>query len=654
MTDLTSRRRPKVRGWRAGLSQETDSPQRSARMRWFGVLIGALRYGPPFALQLMFFDGTLFVAQIIATGHVDNRLQLLIGLLLVTLGLGAAEVHFRLYRRVWSVAGLSDAIALALAVVEACCIVTLVNLLTPVAYRPFPSVIPVLISPIVLSFVAVFRFSPRLMRKRPVAENRLLVVVPDASAYGTVKSLIQSSSSLWSVVAIVSESPMDTGHTLMGIPIVGSSRDLEHWVKVTNADGIAFVHGQVGQPEFRSLVATGLKVEKPIFVIPTPDELFRSPGMSRLRQLSADDLVTQPSHEMRLDGAAEVIEGKTVLVTGAAGSVGSELCRTLVHLNPRRLVLVDNNESGLFDLAAQLRTISTTDVKEELVSIKDRELLLTIFTDERPELVFHAAAYKHVPMLEAHPEQAFFVNVMGTRNVLWCAEAVSVRDFILISTDKAASTDSVMGCTKRLCELMVLSHGGPMRCRAVRFGNVVGSRGSVIPTFERQIQQGGPVTITHPEMTRYMMTSRQAAGLVIATVMLPSGHLYMLDMGDPIRILDIANALIRARGLRPGKDIEVIFTGLRPGERLSETLLGRGEGWRPTALASVSEIVTPMLATSEDLNWTIERLGELAQDQKTSDLVRSMRLAVTTGSHSGAEEPSLRVSLSETPKETSR
>jgi FlaA1/EpsC-like NDP-sugar epimerase len=291
-------------------------------------------------------------------------------------------------------------------------------------------------------------------------------------------------------------------------------------------------------------------------------------------------------------------------------------------------VLVDNNESGLFDLAAQLRSAFSLDVRECLVSIADREMLLTVFTSERPEIVFHAAAYKHVPMLESHPEQAVMVNVMGTRNALWCAEAVSTRDFILISTDKAASTDSVMGCTKRLCELMVLGHAGSMHCRAVRFGNVVGSRGSVIPIFERQIQEGGPVTITHPDMTRYMMTSRQAASLVIATVLLPPQHLYMLDMGEPIRILDLANALIRARGLRPDKDIEVVFTGLRNGERLSENLLGPGEGWRPTSLAGINEVVTPITAKTDDLNWTLERLYELARDQKSTELTRALRQAV--------------------------
>jgi FlaA1/EpsC-like NDP-sugar epimerase len=200
-----------------------------------------------------------------------------------------------------------------------------------------------------------------------------------------------------------------------------------------------------------------------------------------------------------------------------------------------------------------------------------------------------------------------------------------------------------MGCSKRICELMVLSHVGSMQCRAVRFGNVVGSRGSVIPTFERQIERGGPVTITHPDMTRYMMTSRQAAALVIGTVLLQDGRLYMLDMGEPLKILDIANDLIRARGLRPGKDIEVVFTGLRHGERLSENLLGPEEGWRPTAHPSIREVVTPMPGALADLEWTLQRLTELARGQKSTELARALRQAVWARATATVDEP--RISL---------
>jgi FlaA1/EpsC-like NDP-sugar epimerase len=603
------------------------------------LIFGTARYGPAFIAQVGVFYLALVVGQVIATGRTGSRDQLVLGLLIVTVAVGLSEATFRLYKRVWEVAGLSDAIALALAVIEATSLLILADALFPPGLRPYPIAIPLLVAPIVLSTIGAFRLLPRLLLRRSIAENRLLVVVQDSSGYGIVKSLIQGSNPLWSPVAIVTGRPIDDRRTVMGVPVVGDTRELDHWIRVTHADGVAFLPGDMVQAEFRDLLSVCLTLEKPVFIIPKAEEWLRSSGSSQIRMLTADDIVARSPQELDLAGAAAVIADRTVLVTGAAGSIGSELCRILVTLKPGRIVLVDNNESGLFDIAAQLRMLSTVDVTEALVSITDREQLLTVFSDERPDLIFHAAAYKHVPMLESHPAQAVSTNIIGTRNVLICAEAVSASQFVLISTDKAASTQSVMGCTKRICELIVLSHPGPMRCRAVRFGNVVGSRGSVTPIFERQIERGGPVTITDPEMTRYMMTSRQAASLVISTVTLPSSHLYMLDMGEPVKILDLANALIRSRGLRPGKDIEVVFTERRAGERLAEDLLGPGEGWRSTAHPSVREVVTPMPESGADLEWTIQRLSELAKDQKSTELIRALKQSVWRQAVLKAEEP---------------
>jgi FlaA1/EpsC-like NDP-sugar epimerase len=615
-----------------------ESPRQHA---YFPIrfVIGAVRYGPAFVAQVACFYLALVVGEVIATGHTGGRFQLALGLLIVLVAMGLAEATFRLYKRVWAVASLSDAVALALAVIEASALVTLADALIPPRWRPFPITIPVLVAPIVLSVLGTFRLLPRLWLRRSIGENRLLVVVQDSSGYGVLKSLVQNSHALWSPIAIVTARPLDAHRTVMGIPVVGDTRNLAHWIKVTRADGVAFVLGDMVQADFRSLLSVCLNLEKPVFIIPAAEEWLRSPGSSRIRQLTADDVLARSPEELNLDGAAESIADRTVLVTGAAGSIGSELSRILVTLKPRRLVLVDNNESGLFDIAAQLRVISNVDLREALVSITDREQLLTVFADERPDLVFHAAAYKHVPMLEIHPEQAVLVNIIGTRNVLSCAEAVSAHQFMLISTDKAVSNHSVMGCTKRVCELLVLGHRGTTECRAVRFGNVVGSRGSVTPIFERQIQRGGPVTITHPEMTRYMMTPRQAASLVISTLRLPSGHLYMLDMGEPVKILDLANALIRSRGLQPGKDIQIVFTGLRHGERLVEDLLGPGEGWRQTAYLSIREVVTQIPAEAQDLEWTIQRLSELTKEQKSSELTRVLKQSVWARTIPEVEEP---------------
>jgi FlaA1/EpsC-like NDP-sugar epimerase len=254
--------------------------------------------------------------------------------------------------------------------------------------------------------------------------------------------------------------------------------------------------------------------------------------------------------------------------------------------------------------------------------------------------VFHCAAYKHVPMLESHPIQAVMTNVVGTWNTLRCAEATAVERFVLISTDKAVARHSVMGCTKRLCEEIVLGHQGSTVSWAVRFGNVVGSRGSVVPLFERQIESGGPVTITHPDVSRFMMTIREAVLLVVRTLAMgESGHLYMLDMGPPIKILDLANALIRSRGLRPGSDIEIVFSGLRPGELMSEELLASDEGVRPTLDPSILDVVAPYVPSGSDLAWTIERVRTLATEGRSDELVRTLKKAVRNTGRPAEEPP---------------
>ena len=554
-------------------------------------------------------------------------------LLIVTFAMSAGEATFHLYRRLWSVASLNDAFAIGLAVVEASLLVTIVNLVFPDSYRPLRVLAPVLAAPAIVIAVGLVRLIPRFRRMARSTGNRLLVVIPDVSAYSTVKALVQQSGPDWVPIAIVTATgPVDVGQTLMGIPVMGSTAHLGRWIEHSQAQGIAFVQSNsFARDHLRNLYHQCLAARLPVFILPSTNDWFPHPADSRLRQLTADDLVGRDEHQLDLEIATGEIRNKTVLVTGAAGSIGSELCRLLSAMEPRRLVLVDNNESGLFDLLEELRVAPELDVREALVSIREREHLLTVFADERPDIVFHAAAYKHVPMLESHPGQAVMTNVVGTLNVLRCAHAAGVQKFILISTDKAASRHSIMGCTKRVCEQLVLAYrGGSMSCWAVRFGNVVGSRGSVVPLFERQIGNGGPVTITHRDMCRYMMTIREAASLVLSSLAVSEpGRLYMLDMGEPIRILDLANDLIRSSGLRPEVDIEIVVTGLRPGERMTEELLGPDEGWRPTGHESIREVISPNNLGDDDLAWTIERMEHLARERRTDELVRVLKKVAT-------------------------
>jgi FlaA1/EpsC-like NDP-sugar epimerase len=604
-----------------------------------GLVRGSVRYGPVFLAEILAF--WLVLEAVNSSGYgspsqvLEPRWTVVVSFLVVAFAMGAGEARFHLYSRVWSVAGLRDAFAVGLAVLEAALLVTIVNLLFPDGYRPFRVLAPILAAPAVVIAVGLIRLVPRLRTITQATGNRLLVVIPDSSGYATVKALLQHPSPDWTPVAVITMGPPDVGQTLMGVPVLGRADNLRRWTSVTEAQGVAFVQSQTSDRTVeRRLYAECLDAQLPVFILPAADEWFPRSGRSRLRQLSADDLVGRDQREIDLQLASEEIHGRTVLVTGAAGSIGSELCRLIAAMKPGRLVLVDINESGLFDLAEELRVAATFELREALISIADRDLLAALFADERPEIVFHAAAYKHVPMLESHPIQAVLTNVTGAWNTLRCSHAVGARKFILISTDKAASKHSVMGCTKRVCEQMALTYRGPMACWAVRFGNVVGSRGSVVPLFERQIEFGGPVTITHPDVSRYMMTIREAATLVLSTLSMgETGHLYMLDMGEPIRIADLADDLIRSRGMRPGTDIEIVYTGLRPGERITEDLLSSDEGWRPTANPAIREVVSQANVSEEDLTWTVDQLDRLAHEGKPQELVRALKNAV----HAAAE-----------------
>jgi FlaA1/EpsC-like NDP-sugar epimerase len=545
----------------------------------------------------------------------------------VVLALGAAEARFGLYRRIWKVAGIHDAIATGFAVAEASLLITLANWAMPSEFRIFRLAVPLLAAPAALVGIGVFRLMPRLLSRTQATGSRLLIVASSASN-PAVKELVQSPGPEWQAVAIVSLDPRQVNQTVLGVPVAGHSADLARILASTQADGVAFVLDRDSEPSDKQMFNTCLQAALPLFIVPGGDHFFRRHGGTRLRQLSADDLVGRTHRELEVEQARDQVAGKTVLVTGAAGSIGSELTRLLAGLEPARLVLLDNNESGLFDVAEEVRMRVSIEIREALISITDHEPLLQLMAEERPEVVFHAAAYKHVPMLETHPAQAVLTNVIGTYNTIRCAEAAGVKKFVLVSTDKAVARHSVMGCTKRLCEQMILGREGGMECWAVRFGNVVGSRGSVVPLFERQIEQGGPVTITHPEMTRYMMTIREAVSLVIKTLTVARpGHVYMLDMGEPMKIVSLAEALVRARGLRPGADIEIVYTGLRPGERLHEELLGPDEGSRPTDHPAIMEVISPNSFSPEDLDWTITRLDGLAREGRTDELVRALKLA---------------------------
>ncbi|HHV64825.1 MAG TPA: polysaccharide biosynthesis protein, partial [Peptococcaceae bacterium] len=348
--------------------------------------------------------------------------------------------------------------------------------------------------------------------------------------------------------------------------------------------------------------------------------------VSPIREVQVEDLLGRDPVSVDLEEVAGYLKDQTVLVTGAGGSIGSELCRQIVKFNPEKLILAGHGENSIFDIEQELKDYP---VVTEIFDIKDETKVNLIFEKYKPSVVFHAAAHKHVPLMEGNPEEALKNNVLGTTNLAQAAHQTGVKTFVFISTDKAVNPTSIMGASKRIAEMVIqdFDRRSPTKFVAVRFGNVLGSRGSVIPTFKRQISAGGPVTVTDPRMTRYFMTIPEASQLVIqAGAMASGGEIFILDMGKPVKIIDLAKDLIRLSGLEPEKDIKIVFTGKRPGEKLYEELLTSEEGTTATKHKRIF-VARPNNINSEQLFkviTTIRERGSYLSMGEIEDLIREL------------------------------
>lgn len=393
----------------------------------------------------------------------------------------------------------------------------------------------------------------------------------------------------YEIVGFVDDDPQKQGLYVEGCQVLGTRQDIPRLVEQYKINLLLLAIHNISGPALREILGycehTGARIK----VVP---DAFASLNVTRavplLRDVRPEDILGRKPIERHEGVSFAPITGRIVLVTGAAGSIGSEICRQILSLAPSKLLLLDNNESDLYDLLMEIQPdAGPTTLIPCLIDITDQRALDTLFAQHQPQVIFHAAAFKHVPMLELYPYQAIRVNLGGTWHVAERAQRYGAERFVLISTDKAVDPTSVMGASKRLCEVLIQALAAQSSSQtlfaAVRFGNVLGSRGSVVPLFNRQIDRGGPVTVTHPEMTRYFMTIPEAVNLVIHAACITEGHdLFMLRMGEQIRILDLAERMIRMRGLLPYEDIPIVFTGVRPGEKLHEQLAHDSEAVCPT------------------------------------------------------------------------
>ncbi|MEJ7759141.1 MAG: nucleoside-diphosphate sugar epimerase/dehydratase [Gemmatimonadaceae bacterium] len=463
-------------------------------------------------------------------------------------------------------------------------------------------------------------------RKTDIGKRVLIAGAGDAGKL-VVKELFATRQLGLEPIGFVDSDVTKHGHTLAGLPVFGP---LAHIPEIVERFGVAEII--IAMPSapgtvIRQVVRAALSCGIPTRTVPSlPEIISRQGNATGLREVEIQDLLRRDAVETDLAAVAELATSETVLITGAGGSIGSELCRQLARLAPTRLILLGHGENSIFDIFQEL-TLSFPDVQviPVIADVRDRQRISYIFQQYQPHAVFHAAAHKHVPLMEDNVLEAVTNNVAGTRNVVDAAVEANVQHFVLISTDKAVRPTSVMGATKRIAEQLV-QHAATKHHRnfvSVRFGNVLGSRGSVVPTFLRQIRAGGPVTVTHSEMRRYFMTIPEAVQLVLqAGALGRGGEVFVLDMGEQIRVVDIATDLIRLSGLEVGADIEIKFTGVRPGEKLYEEMFFTAENVLPTDHPKVLRARNGLLA--EGTIRRIDALMRTTEAGRPDDEVRKL------------------------------
>ena len=490
-----------------------------------------------------------------------------------------------LYEIMWEYAGMRDLARLTCLSGLATGLIMLFDLF----YRSRP------ISGSVLIFGAVFntaaiagvRFLWRLIKTvrgarahRPESRTPLLIVGAGNAGAWAVNLCKNKNQSFGDPICIVDDDLTKKGLRVQGVPVRGTISDIPELVRKYHIMEIVIAITTLKGDRLSEIINLCNSTHCRVRMLSDPQAVDESgnPVAAGFRELNTADFLSRDEIQLNNAQISEYLHDKVVLVTGGGGSIGSELCRQIMRYQPRRLLIFDIYENCAYELETELRNKYGADapVVTLVGSIRDKERLDEVFDSYQPSVVFHAAAHKHVPLMEISPAEAVKNNVFGTKNLLTSAAEHGVERFVQLSTDKAVNPTNVMGCTKRLCEMLIQSFdsGTDMKCMAVRFGNVLGSHGSVIPLFEEQIKRGGPVTITHPEIVRYFMTITEAAQLVLqAGGLAKGGSIYVLDMGKPVKIMDLANRLIRFYGYEPGVNMEVKITGLRPGEKLYEELL---------------------------------------------------------------------------------
>ena len=501
---------------------------------------------------------------------------------------------FRLYHSLWAFAGETELQNL----VVSCAISALLNSVGlqffKVSEQPVPKSYYFLYMFVLISMMFVSRFSYRFLRsqkhKQQNKKNGISVMVIGAgeAANVIIKEIVNSNFSTMVIRCIIDDDKGKWGRYIQGIKVAGGRDRIIECADIYDIDEIIVAMPSISRPELRKILEICKETNCKLRSLPGMYQLVNGEvNVSKLRDVEVEDLLGRDPISVDLDSILGYVQNKTVLVTGGGGSIGSELCRQIASHRPKHLIILDIYENNVYDIQQELKT-KYPDLRMTVLiaSVRNTNRMNWLFEKYKPDIVYHAAAHKHVPLMEDSPNEAVKNNVFGTWKTAQAAAFYGVKRFVLISTDKAVNPTNIMGASKRICEMIIQTFNNHYDTEfvAVRFGNVLGSNGSVIPLFRKQIVAGGPVTVTHPDIIRYFMTIPEAVSLVLqAGAYARGGEIFVLDMGEPVKILDLAENLIRLSGYRVGEDIKIEFTGLRPGEKLYEELLMDEEGMRETA-----------------------------------------------------------------------
>lgn len=536
---------------------------------------------------------------------------------------------FRLYRSVWRFASTTEFLnvigACSGSILSQIVIMAVLKMRMPVSYYLMKYMILIL-------GVGSLRFAYRIMRmfsekragiRQDARKNTMVIGAGEAGAM-IIKEFQNSRYLDQKVCCVIDDNQAKQGKYLRGVKIMGGREDIRFLAHELQIDEIVVALPSASRSEVKEILQLCQETGCELKVLPGLYQVITGEvSISTLRKVEIEDLLGREPIKLQVESVMDYVAGKRILVTGGGGSIGSELCRQLAAHNPKQLIIVDIYENNAYDIQQELKkTYPALDLVVLIASVRNTHRMNSIFETYRPEIVYHAAAHKHVPLMEDSPNEAIKNNVFGTYKTAQAAARYGVRRFVLISTDKAVNPTNVMGASKRICEMVIqmMNKHAETDFVAVRFGNVLGSNGSVIPLFKKQIEQGGPVTVTHPEIIRYFMTIPEAVSLVLqAGALAKGGEIFVLDMGEPVKILDLAKNLIRLSGYKPFEDIPIEFTGLRPGEKLYEELLMGEEGLKETSNALI-HIGKPIEFDEEIFLEQLEELKRIAD--KDSKKVR--------------------------------